>query len=61
MQPSQQDVAPCVKGVEWGLGTIGLRMLAAFSARIQVEVRQEAGLVPRCKLFRNSSNRYEIP
>ena len=23
MQPSQQQVAPCVKGIEWGLGTTG--------------------------------------
>ena len=22
VQPSQQHVAPCVKGAEWGLGTI---------------------------------------
>ena len=27
---SQQYVAPCVKGVEWGMDTTGLRMLAAF-------------------------------
>ena len=27
MQPSQQHVAPCVKGVEWGWGTRGLGML----------------------------------
>ena len=26
MQPSQQHVAPCVEGVEWGLGTRGLRI-----------------------------------
>ena len=26
MQPSQQHVSPCVKGVEWGLGTRGLRI-----------------------------------
>ena len=48
VQPSQQHVAPCVKGVEWGLGTRGLRMLAAFWAGIPVEVTQEASLVPRC-------------
>ena len=34
VQPSQQHVAPCVKGVEWGLGTKGLRMVAAFWAYI---------------------------
>ena len=27
VQPSQQHIAPCVKEVEWGLGTRGLRML----------------------------------
>ena len=27
VQPSQQHVAPCVKGVERGLGTRGLRMV----------------------------------
>ena len=26
VQPSQQDVAPCVKGVEWGLDTRGLKV-----------------------------------
>ena len=30
VQPSQQYVASCVTGVEWGLGTRGLRMVAAF-------------------------------
>ena len=49
MQPSQQHFAPCVKGVEWGLGTRGLRMLAAFWAGIPVEVTQEADAVPRCR------------
>ena len=34
MQHNQQHVAPCVKGVEWGLGTRGLRMVAAFWAAI---------------------------
>ena len=38
MQPSQQHVAPCVKVVEWGLGTRGLGMGAAFCAGIPVEV-----------------------
>ena len=36
MQPSQQHVAPCVKGVEWVLATRGLRIVAAFWARITV-------------------------
>ena len=44
VQPSQQHVARCVKGVEWGLGTRGLRILAAFWAGIPVEVTQEAGV-----------------
>ena len=30
VQPSHQYVPPCVKGVEWELGTRGLGMLAAF-------------------------------
>ena len=30
MQPSQQHVVPCIKGVGWGLGTRGLRIVAAF-------------------------------
>ena len=30
VQLSQQYVAPCVKGVEWTLGTRGLRMVTAF-------------------------------
>ena len=47
IQPSQQHVAPCLKMVEWGLGTRGLRVLAAFWAGIPVEVTQEAGVVPR--------------
>ena len=49
MQPSQQHVAPCVKGVGWGLDTRGLRMMAAFWAGIRVEVKQEDGVVPRCR------------
>ena len=49
VKPSQQHIAPRVKEVEWGLGTIGLRMLAGFSAGIPVEVAQEARLVPRCR------------
>ena len=49
VQPSQQHVAPCVKGVEWVLGTRGLRMMAAFLAEIPIEVTQEAGVVPCCR------------
>ena len=47
VQPSQQDVALCVKEVEWGMGTTGLRMVTAFSAGILVEVTQETDVVPR--------------
>ena len=36
VQPIQQRVAPCVKGVEWGLDTRGLRIVAAFWAGIPV-------------------------
>jgi len=32
------------KEVQWGLGTRGLRMVAAFWAGISVEVTQEAGV-----------------
>ena len=32
----QQYVSPCVKLFKWGLGTRGLRMLAAFWAGIPV-------------------------
>jgi len=49
VKPSQQHVTPCVKGIEWRLGTRGLRRLAAFWAGIPVEVTQEAGVVPRCR------------
>ena len=45
--PSQQHVAPCVEGVEWVLGTRGLRMVVAFWAGILVEATQEAGIVQR--------------
>ena len=48
VQPSQPHVAPCVKGVEWGLGTRDLRMVAAFLAGI-LEVTQKASVVPRRK------------
>ena len=47
VQPSEQHFAPCVKVVELGLGTSGLKILAAFWAGIPVEVTQEAGVVPR--------------
>ena len=36
VQPSQQHVVPCVKGVEWGLDTRGLKIVAAFWAGIPV-------------------------
>ena len=49
-KPSQQLVAPCVKGVEWGLGTRGLRMVAAFWIGILVDVTQEVG-VTSCIFF----------
>ena len=49
VQPIQQYVAACVKGVEWGLGTRGLRMGAELWAGITVEVTEEAGVVPRCR------------
>ena len=45
MQPSQLHVVPCARGVEWGLGTRGLRMVVG----ILVEVTQEAGVVPSCR------------
>ena len=47
--PSQQHVAPSIKGVEWGLGTRGLRIVVAFWASIPVEVTQEADVVSRCR------------
>ena len=49
VQPSEQHVALCVTGAEWGMVTRGLRMVAAFWAGIPVEVTQEAGVVPRCR------------
>ena len=36
VQLCQQYVTPCVKEVEWGLGTRGLRIVAAFWAVILV-------------------------
>ena len=47
MQPSQQHVAPFVKGVELGFGTRGLRMVAAFWTGNPVEVTQETGIISR--------------
>ena len=47
VQTNQQHVAPCVQVVEWGLGTRGLGMLAAFWAGIPVEATQETSVVPR--------------
>ena len=38
VQPSQQHVAPYVKGVEWGLGTRSLRIVAAFWAGINIYI-----------------------
>ena len=49
VQPSQQHVAPCVQGAEWGFGTRGLGMVAVFWAGIPVEDIQEAGIVPSCR------------
>ena len=37
VQPSQQYFAPCLKGVEWGLGTRGLRTVTVFWVGIPVE------------------------
>ena len=48
-QPSQQHVAPYVKGVEWGLGTRGLTMAAVLWAGIPAEVTQVARVVLRCR------------
>ena len=48
VQPIQQHVAPCVKGVEVGLDTRCLKIVAVFSAGIPVLVKQEACIVPRC-------------
>ena len=47
MQPSQQHVAPYVKGVKWGKDMRGLRMVAGFWAGISVVVTQEADIVPQ--------------
>jgi len=37
VQPSQQHVAPCVKGAEWVLGTRGLGLMAAVLVGIPVD------------------------
>ena len=47
VQRSQQHVVRCIKVVEWGLGSRGLRMVAAFWVAITVKVTQEASVVPR--------------
>ena len=47
MESSQKHVALSVKMVEWRFGMRGLRILAAFWVGIPVEVKQEAGVVPR--------------
>ena len=49
VQPSQHHVAPCVKAVELGLGTRGLRIMEAFWAGIPIEDTHEAGVVSRCR------------
>ena len=41
------DYGGCVKVVDWGFGTRGLRMLAAFWAGIPAEDTQDTGIVPR--------------
>ena len=40
VQHSQQHVAPCIKWIEWGLGTRSLRIVAAFWAVIPVSSAQ---------------------
>ena len=51
VQISRQHVAPCaLKRLELVLGRRGLRMVAVFWAGIPIEVTQEAGVVPRCRL-----------
>ena len=45
VQLRQQHVAPCVKGVDWGLGTRSLGMLEEFWAGIPVEVIKQASVV----------------
>ena len=50
VQPRWQHIAPCEKGVEWGLGTRNLRMVTAFWDGIPVDVTWKAGVVPRCSV-----------
>ena len=49
LQTSRQHFGPCVKGVEWVLGTRGLGIMAVFCTGIPVEVIQETGVIPRCR------------
>ena len=44
VRPSQQHVAPCVKGVMEGFSVRGLRMVAEFWVGIPVEVTQYTGV-----------------
>ena len=60
MQPSQQHVASYVKWVEWGLGTRGLGIVTPFWAYNQVEVAQEAGVVPSCRRAAIRTPFYEL-
>ena len=48
---STQSATCCTMciGVEWGLGTRGLRMVAAFWAGIPIEITQKAGVILRCR------------
>ena len=50
VQPSQQLLSPCVKVVEYGLGTRGSRMVASFWDGIPLKITQEAGVVSRYRL-----------
>ena len=36
VEPSQQHVAPCVKTVEWGMGTRCLRIVAGLEIQFRV-------------------------
>ena len=49
VQPSQKQVTPCVKWVELGLDTRGLRIVAAFWTGIPVGVPHEAGVFRRSR------------
>ena len=46
VQPSQQHIASCMKGIELGLGARDLRIGIVLD-RHPVEVTQDAGVVPR--------------